>query len=203
MSEQRLSPDGVRMLAAFEGNVSHVYLDQAGKETIGIGHLITDEERLRGAFIMPLQPGQAEALLQLDVALAEGYVHRLVKVPLEQYQFDALVSFTFNLGGGALGSSKLLIRLNQGEYDAVPAELERWCKRKDPRTGALVQDAGLLARRRAEGRVWQNGYAHQAVDEGLRHAALARLGASLDETIGDDLDELRRQDRDEPGEPSA
>ena len=189
------------MLGNFEGNVATVYLDQAGKETIGIGHLITEHEKAAGVFLAPLKPGQAEALLKMDVAAAEGYVHRLVKVPLEQHQFDVLVSFTFNLGGGALGGSSLLRLLNQGAYDAVPVELERWCKRRDPRTGALVKDAGLLARRRAEGRVWQNGYAHPAVDEAFRLAALARLGVSLDETIGDDLAELRRQDRDEPGEP--
>lgn len=159
------------MLGHFEGQVLHVYQDQAGVPTIGVGHALTEEEKKAGTFTAGITPDQGKALLRADVARAEHSVNTLVVVPLEQNQFDALVSFTFNLGGGALERSQLLHRLNMGNYGAVPLELLRWCKRKDPRTGVLVEDSGLLARRRAEGIVWVNGYANEKSDNAVADAA--------------------------------
>ena len=74
----------------------------------------------------------------------EADVKRLVDVPLTQYQFDALVSFVFNLGSGAFGGSTLLKKLNAGDYSAVPAQLMRWNK-----AGGRVL-RGLTRRRQAE-----------------------------------------------------
>lgn len=68
-----------------------------------------------------------------------------VTVPLQQHQVDALVSFVFNVGGGAFAESTLLRELNAGHYDAVPRELPRWVK-ADGKTLA-----GLVRRRQAEG----------------------------------------------------
>jgi lysozyme len=131
----------------FEGEVLHVYTDQAGKKTVGVGHLLTADELESGAYASGLTREQSRALLHRDVAKAEFAINSLVKVPLTEPQFDALVSFTFNEGNGAFAASTLLQKLNRGDYGAVPFELVKWDKRRDPRTGQLVEDPGLLKRR--------------------------------------------------------
>jgi lysozyme len=85
-----------------------------------------------------------ERLLAEDLVEFEEYVDTLVKVPLTQNQFDALVSWTFNLGPGNLQESTLLKKLNQGLYAEVPTEIRRWNK-----AGGEVLD-GLVRRREAE-----------------------------------------------------
>lgn len=153
----------------FEGTVLKVYRDVAGVETVGTGHALTADERATGKYAGGITREQAAEILRSDVRDAEAAIARMVKVTLSQEQFDALVSWTFNLGSGALQNSGLLRELNKGNYDAVPTEMLRWCKRKDPKTGLLVVDAGLLARRKAEGAIWQSGHDHpqtaQLVDE--------------------------------------
>ncbi|MGB6193776.1 MAG: lysozyme, partial [Terracidiphilus sp.] len=105
-----------------EGFRSRTYLDVAGKATIGYGHLLGAHE----AFLGEITAAQAEALLAADVAQAEQSVARLVKVPLTQGQFDALVDFTFNLGAERLRASTLLLKLNSGDYGTAAEELLRW-----------------------------------------------------------------------------
>lgn len=122
-----------------EGFRARAYKDTRGLLTIGFGHRIrADEFCLKDAF---LTRDEALTLLRLDVVEAEAAVNRLVKVPLKQEQFDALVSFTFNVGQGNLATSTLLRKLNEGHCCAVPDELRRW-----KRGGT----ASLLARRNAE-----------------------------------------------------
>ena len=79
----------------------------------------------------------------------------MVEVPLEQNQFDALISWTFNLGTGALSSSTLLKVLNDENYGGVPEQIKRWNM-----AGGKVLD-GLVRRREAEallfeGKPWEN-----------------------------------------------
>jgi len=81
--------------------------------------------------------------------VAEREVERLVKTPLSQGEFDALVDFVFNLGAGRLAGSTLLKELNAGRYEAVAAELLRW----DHAGG--VENVGLRARREAELALWR------------------------------------------------
>ena len=91
---------------------------------------------------------QVTDLLSQDVTPAENAVNNGVKVPLNQNQFDALVSFTFNVGVGAFTSSTLLKVLNQGQYDQVPTQLLRWTRA----AGQVVQ--GLVNRRQNEIDLW-------------------------------------------------
>jgi len=86
----------------------------------------------------------AEILLKNDVAKFEDSVNVLVDVPLTQCQFDALVSFCYNLGASALKGSTLLKLLNAGDYDAAGGQFIRWNKCKGREL------AGLTARRDAE-----------------------------------------------------
>jgi len=74
----------------------------------------------------------------------EHYVNSLVTVPINQCQFDALVSWVYNLGPNNLKKSSMLRILNEGKYDEVPAQMKRWNK-----AGGKVLE-GLIRRREAE-----------------------------------------------------
>jgi lysozyme len=140
----QLSAEGLELLKRSEGFRSHIYNDINGFPTIGYGHRI----RQREAFPAGISEGQAGDLLVSDVRQAEQDVSRLVKVPLKQGQFDALVDFCFNLGAGRLASSTLLKALNGGRYGEASEQLLRW----DIAGG--VENAGLKARRAAEFELW-------------------------------------------------
>ena len=88
------------------------------------GHVVHDGERERLAD--GIDEAAAEDLLRRDVQAAERAVLRLIQVPLEDGQLDALSSFAFNLGADALQRSTLRRKVNRGEHDAVPAEFGRW-----------------------------------------------------------------------------
>jgi lysozyme len=149
----QFSAAGLELLKRSEGFRSRAYLDAAGLPTIGYGHRLQHPE----SFSHGIDEAQAERILAYDVRQAEEAVQRLVKVPLTQGQFDALVDFCFNLGGGRLAESTLLRDLNAGRYDAAQEQLLRW-----DHAGAQ-ENAGLRARREAEAELWDNGEtAHQA-----------------------------------------
>lgn len=108
--------------------------------TIGVGHTEPGKIKLGDTCTQE----QALAWLRSDIAWAEAAVNNNVLVPLDQHQFDALVSFVFNAGGGQFGSSTLLRLLNEGKYGEAAAQFGRWTK-------AGGKDLpGLIARRRAE-----------------------------------------------------
>lgn len=115
---------GIDLIKQFEGFWPTVYICPAGYPTIGYGHVVKPHERER--FAKGITAEQAEALLRQDVESAERAVLRLITVPLTDGQFDALVSFTFNLGAGALQRSTLRRRVNRGDHAAVPAEFGKW-----------------------------------------------------------------------------
>lgn len=146
---QSLSKAGANFIAAWEGERFDLYNDVAGYPTIGIGHLV------RGNEIEQYQSGiteeESRQLFRSDIEPVEAAINRYVEVPLTQYQFDALVSFTFNVGVSAFAKSTLLKRLNAGRYDDVPVQLGRW----KYAGGKVVQ--GLVNRRTAEGDLFVDG----------------------------------------------
>jgi lysozyme len=144
----KTSAAGLAFVAQEEGTVLHVYKDVAGYETIGIGHLLSPSEKASGVFAKGLTKQQAIDLLARDIVIYESAVNKNVKVPLTQNQFDALVSFAFNNGGGALASSGLLVKLNKGDIPGAADEFLRWCKVRI--NGELVTNQGLLNRRKRE-----------------------------------------------------
>ena len=87
---------------------------------------------------------QAEDWLTEEIKEYQDYIKDLVKVPLDQSQFDALCSWVYNLGPSNLKSSTLLKKLNAGEYKDVPEQIKRWNK-----AGGKVLE-GLVRRRNAE-----------------------------------------------------
>lgn len=137
----RTSQRGVDLIKRHEGLRLTAYPDPAtGGEPWTIGYGTTAGVRPG----MTISSARAEEMLQADLPRFEAAVSRLVTVPLDQHQFDALVSFTYNLGEGNLRSSTLLKKLNAGDYAAAAAQFERWV------TAAGKPLPGLVKRRAAE-----------------------------------------------------
>ena len=119
---RHISPKGLLMIQQFEGFSPKLYACPAGYLTIGYGHVVQSDE----TFVRSIDKLQAYELLRTDVQTAEKAVLRLISVPLTNGQFDALVSFVFNLGAGALQRSTLRRKVNRQEHADVPAEFQRW-----------------------------------------------------------------------------
>lgn len=157
----KFSQNGIKFLGAEEGRRSKTYLDSGGAPTIGIGHLLTKSERTSGKiFITTLNTSvkysqglteeQIDALLISDLIAVESTVNKNVYVPLLQCQYDALVSFTFNIGNSSFTESTLLKKVNQKMLDQVPIQMRRWIHDN----GKVVK--GLVNRREAEILLWAN-----------------------------------------------
>ena len=142
----KTSDKGVSLIKAHEGKRLSSYLCPGGVWTIGYGHT-TAAGHPTVVPGMRITEREAEDILRRDLSRFEDRVNKLVKVPLTQGQFDALVSFDFNTG--ALHSSSLLKKLNAGEYGRVPAQLMRWTK------GGGRELPGLVRRRRDEAELWR------------------------------------------------
>lgn len=147
MHPDHISSNGIELIKRFEGlhrvqpdGTVSSYRCPAGKWTIGYG----STKGVRSGLKITVE--EAEQRLMEDLREFEAVVKRNVLVPLSQYQFDALVSWAFNLGEGNLRSSTMLKKLNQGDYQAVPEQMMRWNK---ARTDAGLQVLPGLTRRRA------------------------------------------------------
>lgn len=144
----KTSSSGLDLIKEFEGLRLQTYRCPAGVLTIGYGHTsaagpptVTPTMRISQA--------EANHILASDLGKYESAVSSAVTVPLKQNQFDALVSFCYNVGPGAFSKSTLVKKLNRGEYDAVPAELMKWNKANGKEL------SGLTRRRRAEAKLWR------------------------------------------------
>jgi len=133
---------GVAIVKQFEGLHLTPYLCPGKIWTIGYGHTRTVYKGMR------LTPDQAEQFLADDLRITAASVQRLVKVPLNDSQFAALVSFAFNIGIANFQRSTLLQLLNRGWYEQVPAQMMRW----NHVDGEVL--GGLSRRRAAEAQLW-------------------------------------------------
>jgi len=139
----KISDNGIDLIKAFEGCELEAYQCSADVWTIGYGHT-------RGVSEGDVfSQEDADTTLRKDLEEFESYVSDLVTIPLTQYQFDALVSWTFNLGPTNLGESTMLTRINDSKFLDVPYEIQRWNK-----AGGKVV-AGLARRRAAEAKLFQ------------------------------------------------
>jgi lysozyme len=147
-----LSKAGLNLIKSFEGLFLTAYYCPAGVLTIGYGHTNMDGVEPRVVKGLRITTEQAEDILRRSLKKYEDAVKRLVKVRLTQSEFDALVSFAYNCGIGALEKSTLLRKLNKGDYACVPAELMKY--NKATVNGKRVVLNGLTRRRKAEGTLW-------------------------------------------------
>lgn len=156
-----ISQNGIQEIIRHEGiaeydsssNRYYLYYDSANKPTIGIGHLITTPELKSGRidtgidkvnYKNGLTLVQCHDLFRKDIQRFEDAINNLVKVPISQNQYDALVSFTFNIGIGAFKKSTLLRKLNAKDYEGAANEFPRWNKAG----GKIIR--GLVIRRSRE-----------------------------------------------------
>jgi len=144
----KLDQAGIDAIKKHEAFRAYPYQDIAGKWTIGWGHLIKPGE----SFPRDISIEEADKILFSDARIAMDDVNRLVKVPLTQNQFNAMVSFAFNLGGGALGRSTLLREINAGDFSNIKRNFGMWNKAKI--NGVLTYSQGLANRRRDEAAVF-------------------------------------------------
>lgn len=133
-----LSDEGLELIKRHEGLRLEAYRDAVGVWTIGYGHTGADVEEGQ-----TITEHQADALLGEDVREAEECVEEHVTVDLTQGQFDALVSFVFNLGCAAFTRSTLLRLLNEGDAGGAGTQFARW-------VNAGGQPLPGLVKRRAE-----------------------------------------------------
>jgi len=134
----KIGKKGLELIKHFEGLELDAYKCPAGVWTIGYGHT------------KDVQPGDswseshADYMLEVELEEYENYVNTAVEVPLSQNQFDALVSWVYNLGPTNFNSSTMLKVLNAGDYSEVGNQMLRWNK-----AGGKVLE-GLTRRRQAE-----------------------------------------------------
>lgn len=146
----RISNRGLDLIKDFEGCRLTAYKCPAGVWTIGYGHT----KGVREGMVITLR--DAENYLLDDVAPAESAVRWGVAPGLQQCEFDALVSFTFNLGAANLKKSTLLKRINSGYFgDELEEEFMKWVKVKSG--GQFKAAPGLVRRRAAEWRLFREG----------------------------------------------
>lgn len=142
----KTSDAGIELIKKFEGFSSVPYLCPAGKPTIGYGwtHGVTMNDK-------PITEAEATRKLVEGLTSFETGVLNCVEVDLQQCEFDALVSFAYNLGVHALQTSTLLKLLNAGDYEGAADQFLRWDK-----AGGKVLP-GLTKRRQAERELFMNG----------------------------------------------
>jgi GH24 family phage-related lysozyme (muramidase) len=158
---RRVTPEGIKELEQMEAVEPYVYPDQAGYQSIGVGHKLTQHELETGLLLIDshavrwldgLTPEQIDGLMRADLAAAEWTVESCVTVPLTDNQFTALVSLAFNIGSTAFKNSSVVRVLNEGNYHLVPGFMRLW--NKITVDGKKVVSQGLVHRRESEIKIW-------------------------------------------------
>ncbi|MFD0765197.1 lysozyme [Mucilaginibacter lutimaris] len=145
-----LSKRGIALIKNFEGLRLYAYKDIAGVWTIGYGSTKYADGRAVKKGDKLTNESEAEALLKSTLTIYINAVNKGITVHLSQNQFDALVSFIYNVGTGAVKSSTLFKKLNAGNYTAAAEQFLVWNKITDPLTGKKVVSKTLTQRREQE-----------------------------------------------------
>lgn len=154
VSQLSLSEAGLDFIKQHEVLKEEHYRDSADKPTIGYGHRIWRDEA--EDFRHPIDEDIARQLLSMDVEHAENAVHRYAKgLALSQHEYDALVSFVFNIGGGAFARSSVLEQLKAGDFSNAAKKMSEWVK--VTQNGERVFNQGLANRRVAEQILFSKG----------------------------------------------
>ena len=123
---RHINERGIEMVKSFEGISTKPYLCPANVWTVGYGATVSRTGGPIDPDMEPISETEAEALLIRDLESSEGWVSRLIKTALTENQYSALVSFTFNVGAGALQRSTLRMKLNSEEFQGAADEFSKW-----------------------------------------------------------------------------
>ncbi len=148
INNMKTSPNGLALITRWEGLKLNRYICPAGKPTIGVGHVILPSENIPDVITEKM----AMELLSKDVERFERAVNRSITIELNQNQFDALVSFVFNVGEGGLRNTGVQRAVNEKRFSDVPKRLKDWSKAKVNGVSTVLQ--GLLNRRISEGELF-------------------------------------------------
>jgi lysozyme len=144
------------LISRFEGFYPMVYNCPAGHATIGIGHKLHNGPMTDNDKKLVWTKSQADAQLKHDTIIVEQALNKAIKVSVNQNQFDALVSWTFNLGIGWLGKCSWMRKLNEEKYSEVPALLMLFDNAIV--NGIKTKLPGLTKRRLAEAELFSKPY---------------------------------------------
>ncbi len=148
---KKTSNKGAAFIADYEQFIRKPYLDQAGIPTIGYGATYYENGQRVKMTDVPISKDRGLQLMHYHLAVYEKAVNKQVKSIINQNQFDALVSFTFNCGERALATSTLLKKVNANPTDkSIVLEFEKWNKITDPKSKQKVVSNGLTRRRKDE-----------------------------------------------------
>ena len=148
----QISYNGIKALKEHEGFKAEAYRDTGGVWTIGYGTIKVDSRAIEAGQTCTRE--QAEQWLYKDLTWAQTAVNQLVRVQLQQYQYDSLVDFVYNIGENAFSKSTLLHKLNSSDFIGAAKEFDRWVfdnKRIIP---------GLVTRRRMEREMFEGPSNH-------------------------------------------
>jgi len=164
-NQLKTSDEGLEFIKKWEGthitdSLHTLYNDPAGNCTIGYGFLVHIGSCTNGAdtsetdYLKGITEDEAEKLLRDTIKEVDKVIQKNVGVPITQQEFDALVSFTYNVGGNGFTTSTLLEELNSGKYDSVPGNLNEWVWAYDSISNTTVKLGGLVTRRQEEGIIY-------------------------------------------------
>lgn len=146
-----ISEEGIQLVCQFEGFKEHPYLDSGGVPTIGFGTILYDDNTRVSLTDPPITESRAAELLEHNMKQKCDVINKLVTVSITQNQFDALCSFTYNLGSHALATSTLLHKLNNNDVQGAADEFMRWVHNN----GKI--EVGLINRRKDERNLFLKG----------------------------------------------
>lgn len=140
----KLEQYGLNLIKRFETFKAEPYLCPAGKPTIGYGNTFYEDSTKVTLNDAPITEERASELLEFVANDFAQFVFKYIRVPITQKQFDALVSFTYNVGTNNFRRSTLLKKLNREDYVGASKEFSKWRRSN----GKILK--GLVARRKAE-----------------------------------------------------
>lgn len=133
----RTSLNGISLIGYFEKYHGEIYIDPDGKKVIGYGHILKDNE-VNIYDENGLSEEDAMELLKKDLNHTENVVSFYCETPLNQNQFDSLVSFVFNITPGLFRSSDMLKYINDEDFNKAAEEFKRWVNYKGKELPELV-----------------------------------------------------------------